>query len=117
MIGRERPAPEAQPTASTVFHASIAEKEAHEEALAGVWGPILRLKDREFVESMHLIQMFGGVMEAASRDGATGKPNPWFTRPHFSHSGMYLDVYAVKHMERNGFPKERFPELRVQRRY
>jgi hypothetical protein len=103
--------------ASTIRHASIAEKEAHEKALAGVWGSILRLKDKEFLESMHPIEMFGGVLEAASRDGAAGKPNPCFTRPYFSHSGMYLDVYAVKHMERKGFPKERFLELRAQRRY
>ena len=103
--------------ASTIRHASIAEKEAHEKGLAGVWGPILRLKDKEFIDSMNLIESFGGVMEAASRDGTTGKPNPCFTRPYFSHSGVYLDVYAVKHMERKGFPKERFPELRAQRRY
>ncbi|MDP9476947.1 MAG: hypothetical protein M3R38_14885 [Actinomycetota bacterium] len=103
--------------ASTIRHASIAEKEAHEKALAGVWGPILRLKDKEFFESMQLIETFGGVLEAASRDGAVGKPNPCFTRPYFGHSGTYLDVYAVKHIERKGFPKERFLELRAQRRY
>lgn len=102
---------------TTIRHASMAEKEAHEKALAGVWGPIVRLKDKELLGSMHLIEMFGGVLEAASRDGAAGKPNPCFTRPYFSHSGVYLDVYAVKHMERKGFPKERFPELRAQRRY
>ena len=108
MNARERPASDARPMASRVRHASIAEKEAHEEALAGVWGPIIRLKDREFAESMHLIEVFGGVLEAACRDGTAGKPNPWFTRPCFSHSGVYLDVYAVKHMERKGFPKSAF---------
>ena len=85
---RHPPPPKGRLMKTTIKHASIAEKDAHEKALAGLWGPIVRLQDKDFLESMHLTERFGAVLEAASRDGAAAKPTPCFARPYFSHSGM-----------------------------
>lgn len=82
------------------------EEKARQKAREGVWGPIIRHREKEHADFMHKLALFGGVMRAAYRDGRRAEPNPDFLKPHFSMRGVYLQVYAIQFYMRKGFSKE-----------
>ena len=84
---------------------------ARERARNGVWGPVVRLRDKQHAEDMNRLETFGGVLEAAGRDGRRGEPNKFFLSPDFDCSGVYREVYAIQFYVRKGLAKERAAEI------
>lgn len=82
-----------------------------DRAQNGVWGPVIRLRDKQHAEDMNRLETFGGVIVAAGRDGQRGEPNKFFLSPDFDCSGVYREAYAIQFYIRKGCTKERAADI------